>query len=496
MVILPARSIADSDRVHVPKSQRRPLDDTITKRRLVVDDQSVAHTPPSALCQRPGTLNPSKFAFNNPPTPNPIPLELLHPIFAEFIVNAKKHVPTPADNAVVRELCMEMTLDSDSEAEKCSKFRRILSKHYKLTLYAAEVGPTQYKTDGHLQVGPYMAVVCEGKLWNGEGNPQVQGALYWLQSVRENMKEKDPLDLLPCIIIHFIGACLLQTLYPCLLFIGSQIGFAGSILTDRAQLQTLTNIFPLNASFYDEETAIQTARAFGAFKIAVDKLSQYYQALDRAQPNPPTPERSLRLTFPYPDGWTVGGEKFTLTYRFRHYEDKLIFHATTTQGDARLVKFTRRYSKEAHDACAEAGVAPKLYGFLPLPAGWYMVVMDYFAPETYSVLQASDSSNASLVAGIHAIVRVMHDLGYVHGDIRHVNIMKCLQKTGEWGVGSLFLIDFDWAGLVGKVRYPRNLNKKTVIRPADAEDGALIEQTHDLFMIEHMFDAIGQSSSS
>jgi len=467
----------------------------MAKRRLVVDDQSVVGTSPSALCQRANTLNPSKFAFNNPPTPNPIPLELLHPIFAEFIVNAKEHEPTPADNAVVRDL-WEMTLDSDWETVNCLKFREILFKHYKLQLHAAELGPTPFKTDGHLQVGPYMAVVCEGKLWNGKGNPQVQGALYWLQSVRENMKEKDPLDLLPCIIVHFIGACLLRTLYPCLLFIGSQIGFSGSILTDRAQLQTLTNIFPLNASVYDEEAAIQTARAFGAFKIAVDKLSQHYQALDRAQPILPTPERSLRLAFPYPDSWTVGGEKFTLTYRFRHYEDKLIFHATTTQGDARLVKFTRRYSKEAHDACAEAGVAPKLHGFLPLPAGWCMVVMEYFAPDTYSVLEASDSGDASLVAGIHAVVQEMHDLGYVHGDVRQVNLMKRLQKTGEWGVGSLYLIDFDWAGPVGKVRYPRNLNKKSVIRHADAEDGALIEQTHDLFMIEHMFDAIGQSSYS
>jgi len=494
MVIIPTRSIADSNRVQVPEPQRRPLDATMVKRRLVVDDQLVVRTPPSALCQKADALKPPMFAFNNPPTPNPIPLELLHPIFAEFIVNAKEHEPTPADNALVRELCMEMTLDSDSEAEKCSKFRRILSDHYKLTLYAAEIGPTQYRTDGHLQVGPYMAVVCEGKLWNGKGNPQVQGALYWLKSIRENMKEKDPLDLLPCIIIHFIGACLLQTLYPCLLFIGPQIGFSGSVLTDCAQLQTLTNPFYLNASFYDEEAAIQTARAFGAFKIAVDKLCQHYQALGRAQPKPPTPERSLRLAFPYPDSWTVGGEKFTLTYRFRRYEDKLIFHATTTEGDARFVKFTRRYSKEAHDACAEAGVAPKLHGFLPLPAGWYMVVMEYFAPETYSVLEASDSDDASLVAGIHAVVQRMHDLGYVHGDVRQVNMMKRLQRTGEWGVGSLFLIDFDWAGLVGRVRYPRNLNKKSVIRHADAEDGALIEQTHDRFMIEHMFDAIGEFS--
>ena len=392
---------------------------------------------------------------------------------------------------------MEMTLDSESEAVQCHKFRRILFKHYKLQLRAAELGPTPFKTDGYVQVGPYMVVVCEGKLWKGKGSPQVQGALSWLQSVRENMKEKkDPLDLLPCIIIHFIGACLLQTLYPCLFFIGPQIGFSGSILTDRAQLQPLTNIFPLNASFYDEETAIQTARAFGAFKIAVDKRCNHYQALDRAQPKLPAHERSLRLVFPYPDSWTVGDEKFTLIYRFRHSEDKLIFHATTTRGVARFVKFTRRYSKEAHDACAGAGVAPKLHGLLPLPAGWYMVVMDYFSPETHSVLQASDSSDASLVAGIRAIVRVMHDLGYVHGDIRHVNKMKCLQKTGEWGVGSLFLIDFDWAGLDGKVRYPRNLNNKSVIRPADAEDGALIKRAHDKFMINHMFDTIDQSSCS
>ena len=64
------------------------------------------------------------------------------------------------------------------------------------------------------------------------------------------------------------------------------------------------------------------ARAFGASsRVVVNELREYYNKLHDAQPEPHTPKITLRMTFPYPDSWTGGGVKFTLTYRYHFDKD-------------------------------------------------------------------------------------------------------------------------------------------------------------------------------
>ena len=41
-----------------------------------------------------------------------------------------------------------------------------------------------------------------------------------------------------------------------------------------------------------------------------------------------------------------------------------------------------------------------------------------------------------------------------YGDIWTINIMTRREQEGSEGVGNVLLIDFDWAGLDGTVRYP------------------------------------------
>ena len=410
-----------------------------------------------------------------------IPLALLHPIFAEFMANVKLHNPTQEDNALVRELCSKMSQQWSSESGRCHEFRKILAKHYQIDLHAAGGSATAHATGGYAMVGQFMAVVCE---WNGKGGPGVQGFLYWVESIREIVRDGDPLDLLPCIIISFAGACLLPTLCPCLLFIGTLVGFSGAVITDRAQLEILTDYFGLDTSVYENDMAIRLARAFGAFRIAFDKLRNYYQELSKSlEPR----KRDLRVTFPYPESWAAGGE-VKLTYQSRPDNNKLIFLATTADGVTVLVKFTRRYSEAAHRHCAEAGVAPKLLGFRSLPAGWYMAIMEYLDPNTYRVLGPSDHSDSDLVAGIQDVVKILHDGGYVHGDIQPVNMMTRNRWTSPEKVGNLFLIDFHWAGLEGSVQYPPNIGVTSVKRHEGAKDGKSIEKVHDLFMVNHMFE--------
>ena len=105
------------------------------------------------------------------------------------------------------------------------------------------------------------------------------------------------------------------------------------------------------------------------------------------------------------------GAKIEFTYDSRFDDGRLTFFATTTGREKVLVKFTRRYLKEAHQYCAEARVAPKLLGFRSLQAGWYMAVMEYLDPQTYRVLEPEDGSNYTLIHQINRVVTVCTMVG-------------------------------------------------------------------------------------
>ena len=46
-------------------------------------------------------------------------------------------------------------------------------------------------------------------------------------------------------------------------------------------------------------------------------------------------------------------------------------------------------------------------------------------------------------------VKFLHDAGFVHSDIRRMNIV--IKKNGEAGI---HLTDFDWTGIIGTTTYP------------------------------------------
>ena len=245
----------------------------------------------------------------------------------------------------------------------------------------------------------------------------------------------------------------------------------------------------MHTNVHETAMATRLARAFGAFRIAVDKLRDHYQNLiSRSLHELQTPETVLRMTFPYPESYGSEDAEIKFTYDSRVHDGKLIFPATTTGGTKVLVKFTRRYSKEAHQHCAEAGLAPNLLGFQSLLTGWYMIVMEYLDPQTYRTLGPEDGSDSRLVEAIKRVVAVLHGGGFVHGDIRDINFLTRHQWSAEEKARNALLLDFDWAGVSGIAKYPPHVNRQTVKRPEGAEGGELITQGHDWAMVGYIFD--------
>jgi hypothetical protein len=69
----------------------------------------------------------------------------------------------------------------------------------------------------------------------------------------------------------------------------------------------------------------------------------------------------------------------------------------------------------------------------------------------------------------------------VHGDVRDANILVRTDGTLD-----VKLLDFDWAGPVGTIKYPMNVNGEDIKRPAAASDGELILAEHDIQMVDFM----------
>ena len=161
------------------------------------------------------------------------------------------------------------------------------------------------------------------------------------------------------------------------------------------------------------------------------------------------------------------------------------------------IKFVTRYGADAHRFCASKGHAPELIAFEKLPGGWYMVVMEALGIDERSLSPPTDSyrsfynyrdcasDHRKLEEAVIAFIADFHNEGFVHGDLRDVNLL--VKAGGQDKIVHFMLLDFDWAGKVHETYYPPHVNRKEISRPSGARDGMEILQEHDLEMIRFLF---------
>ena len=257
------------------------------------------------------------------------------------------------------------------------------------------------------------------------------------------------------------------------------MGFAGAAWNNRPVIQVLSAMLPFHS--HDSDTKLRTMAAchLSAFKKATLALENYYRSeplVNRASYQP----SSHSQIFPYQTYFTSLADSKThhIEYVSQPNSDKLLFFGKLSDGHDICIKFTRRYSQEAHSFCSSIRAAPELLGFQPIVGGWFMVVMDLIA----DCLEFHESSpNPKILDDLQDILSRLHGEGFVHGDIRDTNIM--VLEGGE----RLMLVDFDWAGKVGEVRYPMNVYRgERLWRPDGACGGELITAEHDIQMLENL----------
>ena len=153
---------------------------------------------------------------------------------------------------------------------------------------------------------------------------------------------------------------------------------------------------------------------------------------------------------------------------------RLLFQGWT-EGEPVVVKFMRSYSKDLHEHCAALALGPLVLGFEKLPGDWLMVVMEYMADyKPFFTLEDRASISTQLRQMVTELVASFHAQNLVHGDIRDNNLLVRF-KGGKL---EMKLIDFDWGGREGEVRYPVLINNFTVVRPSNVIGGQLITADH------------------
>jgi hypothetical protein len=149
-----------------------------------------------------------------------------------------------------------------------------------------------------------------------------------------------------------------------------------------------------------------------------------------------------------------------------------------------LVKFCERYSEDAHKLVADAGLAPTLHFCSLITGDIFMVVMDLVVgQDAYHEFEDRDLP-ATVLNDVKLALEKLHDAGLVFGDMRRPNIMvfKSQEKAEEVWRG--LLIDFDWAGPVGKAKYSAMLNDSGQINWAKGvAPAAEIRKEHDIEML-------------
>ena len=135
-----------------------------------------------------------------------------------------------------------------------------------------------------------------------------------------------------------------------------------------------------------------------------------------------------------------------------------------------VVKFSQRYGIEVHRFLADKNKAPKVIHFEKLPGKWFVVVMEKV------VCKNDDAVACAHIHGeLQTVLEELKSNNFVHGDLRKQNILLLADNT-------IKVVDFDWAGESGAVKYPTNLNIECPWHP-DVTPGGPILHEHDEYQL-------------
>jgi hypothetical protein len=428
-----------------------------------------------------------------------IPLVLLHEAFGIFKDRCLQP-PSKAATACLNELAPTACMWYEKETQRRDAVQNVLRKHLRLTFHPEKVPGTEYITGGNLTVVIMPPSVRGCK--NEEGNPLNQATLYYSNFLKyafdrpENFYNFD--TRFPCILIVDMGMSAPSSTGSHLLMIysGSYLAFYGALWDgDRVRVEPLTPSFDLTTHWRESKTRDTMASSFDALVLAVENIQAHYDKIEaeaHVNPAPKPYNRQLQraLNFPFLTSYvdSNSGQKTSFTYVERLDEGKLVFSAFVNDNQQAncIVKFTQQYLEAAHLFLQSYNSAPTLQHCIRISAEWTAVVMDMSRYKMLYGLSLTKDQQEKIQQKVEKTIQVLHDAGFVHGDVRSTNILIDLESLDSDDV-RIHFVDFDWAGRIGEAKYPNDINGITVKRPEGAEGGKVITMEHDKMMVSYLF---------
>lgn len=202
--------------------------------------------------------------------------------------------------------------------------------------------------------------------------------------------------------------------------------------------------------------------------------------------------------FEAPDGRSIDFQ-FKSPFHSLYALCPLLFRATANLTEASseteevLVKIVEGdYGYEAHRIAAESGFAPKLYGVAKLDGAPSAYIMEFLSeksgwePLRYLFSRLSTPSHfEKLGVEIDKFRSLLEKHNLVHGDLRANNTLVRVQGESV----ELRVLDWNWAGAQGIVRYPLDLNPAAGL---PGQPGDLIWSAHDHSSLIKLFNQVKQ----
>ena len=147
------------------------------------------------------------YACARPPDrESKLPLNLLDPVFAEFVDNCRSVIPTEKAYECARELRMEMGKFYADELKRAQKLREILQTGG-FEIRSEKIKDSKIETDGHIlcQSNPTIIIEVKDEIGSAGAEPSLQSLLYYETFVRLYDLWKDMSSIHSCLIITLVG---------------------------------------------------------------------------------------------------------------------------------------------------------------------------------------------------------------------------------------------------------------------------------------------------
>ncbi|KAF9444365.1 hypothetical protein P691DRAFT_778309 [Macrolepiota fuliginosa MF-IS2] len=280
---------------------------------------------------------------------------------------------------------------------------------------------------------------------------------------------------------------------------GPRMIISGAVFTDRPIVQELTDYITLgpcattaNYNSGLDRATYRAAQLLRALKEGFSVLSNYYQSGIHLSPQFPQ--------FPHFRQFNTEGSAITVEYfeRFDLLPHKSVFKARVTkvtsnvestvakptsyhlqEGEIVVIKFAYRYCKEAHSLLArqEPRLAPKFWYCQYEPTVDMRVIMMEFVDG--HCLDGGPALSQQQFGELRRALQILHENRFIFGDLREPNILVPKEDKS-----CVRLVDFDWSGKEGEVRYPSCIimDEPGYQWHPEVERGGLIKE-HDIHLL-------------